>query len=142
MKALSIRQPWAELIVQGKKEIEIRSWNTKFRGYFLIHASGMADKNMIKAFEPYDRPLDMGSIIGYANLSGVVAYRNSEEFLRDRSRHLSIETKEKYPAYGFILEDVHKIDPIKYNGKLGFFEVSELDVKFPSKFLQKELGDF
>ena len=39
MRALSIRQPWAWMIVHGGKNIENRSWNTKFRGRFLIHAS-------------------------------------------------------------------------------------------------------
>lgn len=39
MKALSIRQPWAWLIVNGHKDIENRSWPTRFRGKFLVHAS-------------------------------------------------------------------------------------------------------
>ena len=39
MKALSIRQPWAWLIVHGRKDIENRSWRTKFRGRFLVHAA-------------------------------------------------------------------------------------------------------
>ena len=39
MKCLSICQPFAELIVQGKKTIELRKWNTKFRGEFLVHAA-------------------------------------------------------------------------------------------------------
>jgi len=44
MKALSLKQPYAELILQGKKKIELRTWNTKFRGEFYIHASLTADK--------------------------------------------------------------------------------------------------
>ena len=32
MKALSIRQPWAELILQGRKTIELRTWKTCYRG--------------------------------------------------------------------------------------------------------------
>ena len=39
MKALSIRQPWAWLIVNGFKDIENRTWPTKFRGRVLVHAS-------------------------------------------------------------------------------------------------------
>lgn len=39
MKTLSILQPWASLIAQGHKKIETRSWNTKYRGPILIHAS-------------------------------------------------------------------------------------------------------
>ena len=32
MKALSIRQPWAELIMQGRKTLELRTWRTNYRG--------------------------------------------------------------------------------------------------------------
>ena len=39
MKALTIRQPWASLIAQGDKTIEVRSWPTKYRGPLLITAS-------------------------------------------------------------------------------------------------------
>ncbi|GAA4338629.1 hypothetical protein GCM10023149_48730 [Mucilaginibacter gynuensis] len=39
MKALSIKQPWAELIVAGIKDIENRSWRTNFRGRVYVHAS-------------------------------------------------------------------------------------------------------
>ena len=38
MKCLSICQPFAELIIQNKKIIELRTWNTKIRGEFLVHA--------------------------------------------------------------------------------------------------------
>lgn len=42
MKTLSIKQPWASLIAHGLKDIENRSWRTKYRGKFLIHASAKA----------------------------------------------------------------------------------------------------
>lgn len=38
MKALTIRQPWAQLIAIGAKTIETRSWPTKHRGRIAIHA--------------------------------------------------------------------------------------------------------
>jgi hypothetical protein len=41
---LSLRQPYAELVVDGRKIIETRRWNTNFRGIFLIHASKAIDK--------------------------------------------------------------------------------------------------
>ena len=40
MKAITIKQPWASLIVHGIKNIENRSWQTNFRGRVLIHSSG------------------------------------------------------------------------------------------------------
>lgn len=39
MKALSIKQPWASLIIEGLKDIENRSWKTSFRGTVLVHAT-------------------------------------------------------------------------------------------------------
>jgi ASCH domain len=35
--ALSIKQPWAELILLGRKTIEVRSWSTNFRGLLALH---------------------------------------------------------------------------------------------------------
>jgi ASC-1-like (ASCH) protein len=45
-KCLSIRQPYAELIVSGKKTIELTSWDTEFRGEFQVHASKAIDKEV------------------------------------------------------------------------------------------------
>lgn len=39
VKVLTVKQPWASLIVHGIKDIENRSWRTNFRGRVLIHAS-------------------------------------------------------------------------------------------------------
>lgn len=39
MKALSIKQPWASLIVHGIKDIENRTWKTNFRGRIYVHTS-------------------------------------------------------------------------------------------------------
>jgi len=39
MKIISIRQPWAALIVSGIKDVENRTWPTRYRGQLLIHAS-------------------------------------------------------------------------------------------------------
>jgi hypothetical protein len=55
MKTLSIRQPYATLVCKGIKNVENRTWNTKYRGKLLIHASGKSLawpelKYMTKAF--------------------------------------------------------------------------------------------
>lgn len=44
MRALSIRQPWAWMIIHGGKWIENRTWYTAVRGYFLVHASATCTK--------------------------------------------------------------------------------------------------
>lgn len=45
MKAITVKQPWASLIIQGGKDIENRTWKTNVRGRVLIHASGVYDNN-------------------------------------------------------------------------------------------------
>ena len=47
-KCLSLKQPYAELLVAGKKTIEVRTWNTKFRGQFLVHASKKINEEVCK----------------------------------------------------------------------------------------------
>jgi hypothetical protein len=126
MKALSIRQPWAELIMQSRKMLEIRTRNTKFRGDFLIHASKNIDQNLIMRFDLDPNQLKFGAIIGYTHLKKVIIYNTPNEFIKDAKLHLSLEKKEKYPVYGFVLGDVHRIKPIPYKGRLGFFEVPEI----------------
>ena len=39
MKALSIKQPWAQLIIMGAKDVENRNRRTNFRGRFAVHVS-------------------------------------------------------------------------------------------------------
>ena len=43
VKVLTVKQPWASLIVHGIKDIENRSWRTNFRGRVLIHSSAKGD---------------------------------------------------------------------------------------------------
>lgn len=38
MRALTIQQPFAELIAQGVKRVENRTWRTRYRGPLVIHA--------------------------------------------------------------------------------------------------------
>ena len=50
MKALTIKQPYASMIVNGYKKYEFRTWKTNYRGKLLIHASSNIDKNDIAYF--------------------------------------------------------------------------------------------
>lgn len=72
MKVLSIRQPWASLIIKGYKKYEFRSWKTKYRGKILIHASGMIEKKMLERFKEYDLDINTSAIIGEAELTDCI----------------------------------------------------------------------
>jgi hypothetical protein len=43
VKALTVKQPWADAIVHGSKRTENRTWTTKQRGQILIHAGAAYD---------------------------------------------------------------------------------------------------
>ena len=129
MKCLSICQPFAELIVQGKKTIELRKWNTKFRGEFLVHAA----KNILiedcKRMKISPSSITTGAIIGKVNLADVKKYDSDKELYIDKKKHHSVSynTKNKY---GFILENPKKLlVPIPYLGKLNFFEFRPDEIK-------------
>jgi hypothetical protein len=49
MKILTVRQPWASLIVAGLKDVENRPWNTKYRGRLGIHAAIRFNQDAIDA---------------------------------------------------------------------------------------------
>ena len=119
MKALSLKQPFAELILEGRKKIELRKWNTNFRGEFFIHASKNPDKESMKRFGFTALPL--GFLVGKANLIDVKTYKDAEEHLKDNNLHLA---SGDWGNHGFILENPVRIEPIPFKGKLNFFEVN------------------
>lgn len=118
MKVLSLKQPFAELILQGRKTIELRKWNTKFRGEFLIHASKNPSIPDMKKFG-FDRELPTGMIVGRAFLVDVKEYGDSEEFNADKDKHLA---SEEWGKYGFVLAHVRRIKMIPAKGKLNFWD--------------------
>ncbi|UAW96547.1 hypothetical protein pEaSNUABM22_00059 [Erwinia phage pEa_SNUABM_22] len=117
MKALSIRQPWAWLIVQGHKKIENRTWDTKKRGRFLVHASSKrpSDHDMQVAREicdglnitlPEKHEFVLGSIVGYATVCGTVTQSDDPFF---------------FGPVGIQLKDCRAVEPIRFKGALSFF---------------------
>ncbi|WAK44406.1 hypothetical protein [Erwinia phage vB_Ea_2910A] len=117
MKALSIRQPWAWLITQGHKKIENRTWDTKKRGRFLIHASSKrpSDDDMLIASEicaglniklPEKNEFVLGSIVGYATLCGTTTKSDDPFF---------------FGPVGLQLKDCRAVEPVRFKGALSFF---------------------
>ncbi len=117
MKALSLKQPYAELILQGKKTIELRKWNTSFRGAFLIHASKHVDSGAMQHFGFTELPV--GCIVGKAVLQEVKKYFTEEENLKDADKHLASSA---WGNYGFVLKDAQRVKEIPCKGALGFWE--------------------
>jgi hypothetical protein len=123
MKCLSLKQPYAQLLVSGKKTIELRSWDTKFRGEFLVHASKKIDKEACKRTKIDPKSLTTGAIIGKAILYDVKYYKNRKLFLQDRGKHLA-PPKYSDHRYGFLIMNARRFrKPLVISGKLRFFNV-------------------
>lgn len=123
MKCLSLRQPYAQLIVSGRKTIELRSWNTKFRGQFIVHASKKIDKESCQRNRMNPSTLDTGVILGKATLYSVIYYADARSLANDKAKHFA-GSSVVAPKYGFLIKNATKFKrPIPINGKLGFFEV-------------------
>lgn len=130
MKCLSLKQPYAYLLASGKKTIEIRKWNTKHRGEFLIHSSKNANEEACSVLRIDENQLVNGAIIGKGFLYDVKSYTAFNDFAKDKDKHFSIEKNKnslfstKFKRFGFLVKDATLFkSPISYIGKLGMFEV-------------------
>ncbi len=123
MKALSMKQPVPELILEKKKTIELRTWNTKFRGKFYIHASNGFFESWMERFNFDKNKITKGAIVGTAEIVSVKQYNNIKEFESDKEKHLG-EKPKKLPMYGYLLSNPQRLEkPIQYKGQLNFFDV-------------------
>lgn len=124
MKVLTIKQPWATLIMQGYKRFEFRSWQTKYRGELLIHAVKGIDKEAIKRLSKYlPKELPLGKILGKVTL--VDCIKMSPEFKEDLLKENSdIYTKSSFKEnYGWQIDNVQVFDePIDAKGHLSLWE--------------------
>ncbi len=124
MKVITIQQPFATLIVEGLKKYEFRTWKTNYRGEILIHAGKGIDQKAMKKFEGCGFSYPSGCIIGKATLIDCISIdeRARKMLIKQNSfvyEHV-IQHKE-WNCYGFQLEKIEKIKPIKINGQLGLW---------------------
>jgi hypothetical protein len=120
MLALSIRQPWAHMILHHGKDIENRTWPTQVRGRVLIHASkGMTKDEYLMAIRsfptleimmsiPDQHDLQRGGIVGSVEIVDCVTDSDSPWFCG---------------PFGFVLRNPIILPFRPFRGQLGFFNV-------------------
>lgn len=130
MKALSLRQPWAWLVAAGLKDVENRTWPTKFRGRFLIHAGKSSEIKVQGLGDAWiTARLSGGNLQQYWNAELVRGAIIGEATLVDCKFRFPDENANLYSKwaegglYGFVLAGPILYDePIPCRGFLGFFE--------------------
>jgi hypothetical protein len=123
MKAISIRQPWAWLILNAGKDIENRRWPTRLRGRVLIHAakgmteeeyddaSGFVEFNVDERMVlPDMKTLERGGIVGEVEIVDCVTASGSPWFCG---------------PFGFVLRNPRPLPFRPCRGALGFFDAPE-----------------
>lgn len=147
MKALTIKQPYASLIVEGIKDIENRTWKTNYRGRILIHAG---KDNLIKNLkygddiiclnnkqleyinnnkhnDIFNKELITGAIIGSVEILDCVINHTSiwAENTEISTAWGGVEVIIGKPIYNWVLANPIKFDkPIPIKGKLSLWETN------------------
>ena len=129
--ALSLKQPWAALLVHGRKSIEVRRWPTARRGRVLIHAARVSDPRpeawSLVPEELASAAQIVGGIVGAGNLTGCMAYRTAEDFAADRAKHLNDPAWFQAPVlYGFAFANLEVLPFHSYPGWMRFFPVGKV----------------
>jgi activating signal cointegrator 1 len=134
VKAITLTQPWTQLVTSGDKRIETRSWTTDYRGPLAIHAAktipswvrewyedtpAVQTMLMRAGFEgPDDLPL--GCVVATCQIVGVMATDRVDRTRLGKERILG---NFEPGRYAFYLEDIMRVDPpVPARGQLGLWE--------------------
>lgn len=104
MKALSLWQPWASLIWDGRKRIETRPWPMHYRGPLAIHAAMRVDKEACRKFGFNPNTIYRGAVLCIVNVVDCVQFPNPKA---------APDSYGDFSAgrYGFIMKLVGRFDP-------------------------------
>ncbi|MFO0811521.1 MAG: ASCH domain-containing protein [Gemmataceae bacterium] len=127
--ALSLKQPWATMLVHGIKCVEVRVWPTDRRGRILVHAARVPDPrpDAWKHIPPHlqDFTRLAGGIVGAATLVGCTTYRTAAEFAAEQELHKNELSWFRPPLYGFRFEHPEVLPFRRLPGWMRFFPVEE-----------------
>jgi hypothetical protein len=145
MKAISVKQPWAQLICLGIKPIENRTWATKFRGRTYIHASGKPAGPELQTILNYDQAKavpeenwyemlhgiwQLSSIIGEVDIVDCVLGHNSiwaEHSAIVMRKIKGVSQEIEVPVYNWVLENavLYEKPILGVKGALSFWDFNK-----------------
>lgn len=143
MKALTICQPYAELIACGEKRVENRTWSTSYRGPLAIHAG--TSRAWLHTYRPLPKQMDFGKVIAVCDLTACFSLADLKYYADlSNSGRASGNAFERLKNYGWtqeflwkfgwvlwhnhasgpfcwVLENVRRIDPVRAVGRQGLW---------------------
>lgn len=135
LRALTIRQPWTELILRGRKPFEVRSWATKYRGPLVIQAAAYVHRDFAVELGMNPDRLVAGAYLGVAVLRDVRPFtRADSKFLLKRRADIG---GWEPGFFSWVLAKPRRLSkPIKAKGKLGLAKVPPRVARAIRKLLQ------
>ena len=118
MKAISIRQPWASMVVSGEKTIETRTWRTNYRGPLLI----------VSSKQPIVDNLPRGYALAIVTLVDCRPMTKQDEAAACCGVTLG--------RFAWVLSNIRNIVPFRVSGKLGLYEVPYQEAEGHADFLE------
>ena len=123
MTGLNIQAPWANLLIDGLKTVETRSYHLplKYEGVelYLVETPGKLGKFKAR-------------VIGTITFSHSFKYATKTDWINDHNRHLVSQNDPLYswndkPKYGWVVCSVEKFDePLDISGKRGIIFTNNL----------------
>jgi len=139
--ALSIKQPWADLILRNEKTIEVREWRPDHTGPLLIHVSGTLDWKTVELLG-YDAALTLprGGVVAIAQVLDVIEF-TPESWIELRPKHRVIHPPVREPLYGLVLSEVIPLrQRVPCRGKRMLFPIPrDADSKLKNELHRLEL---
>jgi len=125
IKALTVMQPWANLIADGIKTEELRTYSTSFRGPLVICSSKKIDRDACRQLEVDHTDTTIRDLLGCTIcVVEVVDCR---------------ESGGEPGVYEWVLENPRHLDPMDVRGKPGIFNIDAENVILLSEALEAEL---
>lgn len=149
MKTITIKQPWAHLICSGIKDIENRTWPTKFRGRVLVHVSAkaipMINPNNVFSYQQWESLstdqkvhlmagyMPTSAIIGSVEIVDCVINHKSiwaEKTTINQSNESDSENYDFKTIYNWVLKNpIMFPEPIPAKGRLSFWDYPNILAK-------------
>lgn len=121
MKVITLKQPWATLVVEGYKKYEFRSWKYNYRGKIYIHAGKGIDKEAMEKIKHLNLEFPSQKIIGTVEINDCILLTEEINLRISLENNLLYGNKNR-KGYAWVLQNAHKIDIEKtISGKQGIW---------------------
>lgn len=121
MKALSVRQPWAELIARGTKTIEVRSWRTTHRGPLLLCTGGAWHREGVALH---------GKLGERGVAVCVVEVVDCRPLTVEDSTIAGLDVSSYVGQWAWVLAHPRRVEPTPIRGQLMTFDIDDAAITF------------